>query len=463
MNPEATQVLPTLTWHDPRIHLLDDTWLLTIFAILFAVALPWLVSGLTIDFIPVAAGLLALGAIHIAFAAMTARASANRLRRRRTLAALHALGVLVVAFIWQHAGGLQSPLFLAVFALPIIGAIFISRWQPYAMALLAALAVSLVAASEAPELRWYVPALSAAAQWLQSLLGASATRGGLPFAGFYAPAEYFVVLLEVFLIMLFACAIAAEYLGTVFERLHLQVAAARAEAERGHQLWSALLERLPLTAFLLDADTTEVVGASAVALAQFSAEENPLVGRKFFDAVHFAYPEVVQELIVGAGGAADLCTVRQGTQLLATEVRVQHVAQKGRRFALVVIRDMTEAFGVQAALDAADHAALVIDAQGCVLAFNRPARALFSDTALGVEMSRLLPQPQGSERWWDPGLSGRRKMHLSIQRRVFQVTASSVVLPGEAARLYVLAFLPVMHMAAPDQTSTTLTSLGRRP
>ncbi len=463
MNPDATLVLPTLTWHDPRIHLLDDTWLLTIFAILFAVALPWLVSGLTIDFIPVAAGLLVLGAIHIVFAAMTARASANRLRRRRALAALHALGVLVIAFIWQHAGGLQTPLFLAVFALPIIGAIFISRWQPYAMALLAALAVSLVAASEAPELRWYVPTLSAAAQWLQSLLGANAVRGSLPFAGFYAPAEYFVVLLEVFVIVLFACAIAAEYLGTVFEGLHLQMAAARAEAERGHQLWSALLERLPLPTLLLDADTTEVVGASAVARALFSAGENLLVGRNFFDAVHFAYPEVVQELIVGAGGSADLCTLRNGTQQLAVEVRVQHVAQKGRRLALVVIRDVTEAFGVQAALDATDHAALVIDEEGRVLAFNRPARALFSDTALGTELSRLLPQPQGSERWWDPGLSGRRKMHLNIQRRVFQVTASSVVLPGEAARLYVLAFLPAAQIAAPDQTSTTLPTLRRRP
>ncbi|HYM28728.1 MAG TPA: hypothetical protein VET66_11300, partial [Steroidobacteraceae bacterium] len=460
MNPEATQVLPTLTWHDPRIHLLDDTWLLTIFAILFAVALPWLVSGLAIDFVPVAAGLLVLGALHIAFAAMTARATSSRLRRGRALAALHALGVLVMAFIWQHAGGLQNPLFLVAFALPIIGAIFISRWQPYAMALLAALAVSLVATSEAPELRWYVPTLSAVARWLQSLLGAGATSGSLPFAGFYAPAEYFVVLLEVFLIMLFACAIVAEYLGTVFERLHVQMAAARAEAERGQQLWSVLLERLPLPAFLLDADTTEVVGTSAVARSRFSAEEAPLVGRKFFDCVHFAYPEVVQELIVGAGGVVELCTVRHGTQLLATEVRVQHLAQKGRRFALVAIRDVTEAFGVQAALDAADHAALVIDGQGRVLAFNRPARTLFSDAALGAEMSRLLPQLEGSDRWWDPGLSGRRKMHLNIQRRVFQVTASSVVLPGEAARLCVLAFLPAAQIVAPDQTATTLTSLG---
>ena len=41
-----TQILPSLTLRDPRLHLLDDTWLLTIFAVLFATAVPWLVSGL---------------------------------------------------------------------------------------------------------------------------------------------------------------------------------------------------------------------------------------------------------------------------------------------------------------------------------------------------------------------------------------------------------------------------------
>ena len=52
----STQLLPVLVWHDPRVHLLDDTWLLTIFAVLLAIALPWFVSGLHIDFAATAAG-----------------------------------------------------------------------------------------------------------------------------------------------------------------------------------------------------------------------------------------------------------------------------------------------------------------------------------------------------------------------------------------------------------------------
>jgi len=42
-----------------------------------------------------------------------------------------------------------------------VGAIFLSRWQPYLMALLAIVVTGVVALAQAPELRWYVPGLNA--------------------------------------------------------------------------------------------------------------------------------------------------------------------------------------------------------------------------------------------------------------------------------------------------------------
>lgn len=455
----ATQLMPSLPWRDPRVHLLDDAWLLTIFAVLFAIAVPWLVSGLAIDFLPTAAGLIVLGLIHVAFAALAQRATVNGRRRTRGLLALQALGVLALAYIWPHAGGLQNPVFLMVFALPVVGAIFLSRWHPYAVALLTALLVAVVAAAEAPELRWYVPGLNQVLGWTGSLAGSST---GLPFAGFYAPPEYFLVVLEVFLIMLCACAIAAEYLGSVFERLHTQVGAALGEAERGQRLWSTLLEQLPLPAVLVDANTAEIIYASSAARAQFGFGEAGRSGHSLFDALRFSYPEIVQELINGAGGVTKPCMVHLGEKLLATEVRVQHLAQKGRRFALLIISDLTEAFCVRAALDVADQAALVVEGRGRVLAFNKPASALFPALEVDSELPRLLPQPDES-RWWDPGLSGRRKMHVTIAQRVYQVTLSSVPLPGEADRLYVVAFLPAARVAAATDQSGTYTTLAQRP
>jgi PAS domain-containing protein len=460
----GTQLLPGFLWHDPRIHPLDDTWLLTLFTIVPAIALPWFVSGLDIDFAATAVGLLTLGAIHLGFTALSSRATRNPIRLTRTLSALHALGVITVAFIWQHVGGVQNPLFLMVFALPVIGAIFLSRWQPYFMATLAAVMVALMAASQAPELRWYAPTgLGAAADWLGGVLVKATGTGSLPFAGFYAPSAYFVVLLEAFVIMLFACAVAAEYLGSIFERLRGQVAAARAEAVRGQALWSALLEQLPLPAVLLDANTHEVICASAPAVAKFFGGDESVAGRDFFQAIHFSYPEAVQQLIDGAGGVERQSMVRLGDQLLATEVRVQHLAQNGRRLALVMVNDTTEALCVRAALDVADHAALVADSRGRVLAFNKPALSLFSGTEVGAEVSRLLPHVDSGARWWDPGLSGRRKMHVTVMRRVYQLTTSSVPLPGEDARLYVIAFLPVARVAAADQSAVGSTTVVERP
>jgi PAS domain-containing protein len=450
-----TQLVAPLAWHDPRVHLLDDTWLLTIFAAVFATAVPWLVSALAIDLVATAAGLLVLGAVHVAFAALIARHSANPARRRRALTALHTVGVLALAYIWPHVGGLQNPLFLMVFALPVIGSIFVSRWRPYAMAILAALLVALIAASEAPELRWYAPAFGTAAEWFGRILN-STSVSALPYAGFYAPSEYYVVLLEVFAILLFACAIAAEYLGTVFERLHAQVSGAWAEAERGQQLWAGLIEHLPLPAFLVDVDSSEIVAASAAALEKFGDPEEEMVGRGFFEALPFSYPEVVQELVSEVGGVAKMCMIRRGERLLATEVHVQHLAQKGYRFALIIVNETTEAFCVKAALDASEHAALVIDTRGHVLAFNRPAAALFPDTQIGTDMSSLLPQPEFPPRWWDPGLSSRRKTHVSIMQRVYQLTSSTVVMPGEDERLYVIAFLPVARTAAGNETTPKL-------
>ncbi len=456
---DATQLLARPLWRDPRIHLLDDLWLLTIFAVLFAVALPWLLSGLAIDLLAAAGALVVLGAIHVALAALAGGGPPQGGRRARVLSALHVLGVLAMAFIWQHAGGLQNPLFLAIFALPIVGSIFLSRWHPYLVAALAVIAVALIAALEAPELRWYAPGLVAVLGTLERLPGNANVAAAAPFAGFYAPSDYFLVMLEVFAIVMFACAVAAEYLGTVFERLHGQVAAALIEAERGEQLWSAVLEQLPLPAFLVDSDTCEINFASGAALTRFAREER-LTGRSLLEVLSFSYPELVHELISGRGGIARPCMIRAGGRLLASEVRVQHLAQKGRRLALVTVQDTTESFCVKAALDVAEQAAIVLDAAGRVLAWNKPATALFPAAQVDAEIAQLLPQAEG--RWWDPGLSGRRKSHVTVMQRVYQLTCSAVALPGEDERLYVVAFIPAAQVAPADQDSTAFT-LARRP
>ena len=393
-------------------------------------------------------GKLGLAGIHVGFTVLTAPAPGIHRGRKRALALLHAVGVVLVAVIWHFTGGIHNPAFLLVFVLPVTGAIFLSRWQPYAVAIVAILAVAAVALSESPELRWYASGLAPQAAALASLFG-GATAASETFPGFYAPPGYFVVLLEVFAILMVACAFAADYLGTVFDRLHADLATARAEAERGQQLWAGLIEELPLPALLVDARTLQVVSESAE-LVTVSADGATAVGRKLTEAIHFSYPEIVEELVNGTGGMAPNVVLHRGADLSIARIRAQLIPYKGRRLALILIEEMTAAFAVRSALEVAEQAIVVVDTQDRVLAFNRPALALFSATRVGADASVLLAQPEAPPRWWEPGVTGRRKMHMRIVPRLFQVTSTAVALPGEQERLCVIAFLPVARAETLD-------------
>jgi hypothetical protein len=448
MDRTPTQILPVFNWLDPRAHPLGDIWLLTIFTILLAIGLPRVASDLEIDFAICALGLLALAVIHVGFAVVAARLARPEVRTR-LLTTLHLLGVVTVAFVWQRAGGLQNPLLLAVFVLPVIGAVFISQWQAYVTAALSVATVAVLASGQAPsaaEPRWL-------GEWLGSV-GSLSAGAGRPFAAFYAPAGYYAVVLQVFTVVLFGCAVAAEYLRTVYDRLNAQVAMARSEVLRSRGLWSELVHELPLPALLVDGETHEILCASAIAVGKWGTRERAVAGQGFFEVVRFSYPEAIEALISGRDGVEPLCMVHIGGQLLATEVRVQHLAQDGRRLALVTVSDSTEAFCMRAALDAAEYAALVVNAAGRVLVVNRPARAVFPEAHAGSELSSLVPQSGAGVAWWDPGMSRCRRMHLTVTRRVYRVTTTAVALPGEEERLYVVAFAPTSAVAGPERGTT---------
>jgi hypothetical protein len=466
-NIERTQLIPRPGWENPRVRLLCDSWLLTIVAILAAAGVPWFASGFEADFGTASWGLLALGGVLVMLTVLESRTAPHGRWRDRALTLLDVIGVIVMGFIWQHVGALQNPTFLIIFALPVIGAIFLSRWHPYLISAVAVCVVGAVALAQAPELRWYASGLLGLGSdaWLSALFGhqSAATRGS--FSGFYAPSSYLVVLLEVFSIGIFACALAGEYVASAFERLSTYTAVARAEAERGQEAWAGLIERLPLPALLIDPVNLRIVASSEVASAYLQSGEMPLEGRDLFEAVRFSYPDIVQELIVGADDEEPSTVIRVADQLRVTCLRVLHVEHREHRLALLTIDDATEVFCLKAALDTSEYAALVIDGRGRVLAFNKPAMWLFNAT-VGADATRLLSESNGGQAWWEPGLTGRRKMHIEIGQRIYQVTSSAITLDGEQERIFTVSVLPVAkgEIADPFGTGTAvLTGISRQP
>src|SRR5436305_90123 len=152
---DRTLMLTRPTWENPRILLLDDVWLLAIVAVLVAIAVPWFVNDFEVDLGAAGAGLLALGAMHIAFTLLGTSTRVDTRGHDRFLILLHVTGVLLLGFIWRHAGALQNPLFLLVFVLPVIGGIFLSRWHPYVAAGTGIAVVTGLALCQAPELLRY--------------------------------------------------------------------------------------------------------------------------------------------------------------------------------------------------------------------------------------------------------------------------------------------------------------------
>jgi len=443
----STQLIPRPGWENPRARLLSDSWLLIIVAILAAAGVPWFVSGFEVDLGAVSWGLLALGGILIALTILESRTALRGRWRDRALTLLDVIGVIVMGMIWQHVGALQNPTFLAVFALPVIGAIFLSRWHPYLISAAAVVVVGFVSLAQSPELRWYASGLLGSDAWLGALFGhrSAATPGS--FSGFYAPSSHLIVLLEVFTVGILACAVVAEYVGSAFERLSTYTAVARAEAERAQEVWASLIERLPLPALLIDPANLRIAASSEVAIAYLQSGEMPLEGRNLFEAVRFSYPDIVQELIVGADGEEPSTVIRVAGQLRMTQLRVLHVVHKGHRFALLTIEDATEVFCLKSALDTSEYAALVIDARGRILAFNKPAMWLFSGAKIGADAARLLSQGNPGQLWWEPGLTDRRKAHIEIGQRIYQVTSSAITLEGEQERIFTVTVLPVARGA----------------
>ena len=222
-----------------------------------------------------------------------------------------------------------------------------------------------------------------------------------------------------------------------------------------------LIEQLPLPALLVDADTLRVVCASELATQAFCVADTPIAGLNLFEAIRLSYPETVQELILGEDGQVTHAVVRVGGERRITQIRVHHLAQRGRRFALVLIEDATEAFAVKTGLDAAEHAALIVDGSGKVLAFNKPAGGLFAGVVIGINASSLVVQSPAGGPWWHPGVSSRRRMHIEISPHIFQVTSSAVPLPGEEEPIYVIALLPVAK-AQRDEQAASDSTMGTR-
>jgi hypothetical protein len=75
---------------------------------------------------------------------------------------------------------------------------------------------------------------------------------------------------------------------------------------------------------------------------------------------------------------------------------------------------------------------------------------LFGGAEVGADAAQLLSLPNTGPRWWEPGLTDRRKLHIEIDQRVYQVTSSAITLSGEQERIFTVSILPVAKGGTAD-------------
>jgi PAS domain-containing protein len=445
---------------------LEDSWLLMVCVPVLATAWPWLSRTAEVEFGAVASGALAFGLLLAAAVMLARRAPAGSLRRWAPV--LNAAGIALLGFMWLHAGGLQNPAFMLAFVLPVIAASAVSRRQIYIAAALCIAVAASVALIEAPEFRWYVAGFGRTGAWLASGFAAAAAPGGNgAFPGFYAPPGYFVVSLEIFAVFIGACALIAERIATLAETLGAQLALAHRAAQRAQGFGAQLIEQLPIAAMVVEADTLTVLSVSEAFVAAQWSPAGSTVGRALVEAVPFCYPEMVEAAIAGAGGHLRPCPIRVNGELLALDVRIQHVLHEGQRLALVTLDDMTLQLCARAAIDASDDPVVIVDADGAVLAHNQLAALAFGVNGSRYNISGLAPGSAPSPRWWEPGIRGRRTVQLHVGERLYRVTSTAVPLPGEDDCICVVRFVARagswQDVEAPSDVTLVIPPLAEAP
>ena len=422
--------------------LFDDLWLLSLFVMLLALGVPWFLRVLAIDFASVAWSLFIYGVLFLAISM-----AANSLEDRRLLlgviGGLQASGIIFVGYLWHLSGGVQDPMFLLVFVMPVLaGSLVLPNWQNYVAAALSATCVTGIAIFDAPELRWYLVQMRVLSQALADRFPRSSAHPMTPFPGLSLTPAYIFVVLVMFALMIFMVAWTSEYLSGLLIGLYGRLATSTAGREETESLSLEVLRASPSPIALVYADTLNVAHVSHSFLHQFLLTPESLLHKNLLGLVEFSYPEVVEGLIRGNGGDVPLAPLRVGTETKFSRIVVHSISHGSTRYAYVSFQDIADLHYSQAALGAVAQALLVVNSSRQVLYFNQAAKELFGDLRMGIDAAILMQQANLPTGWWELGNRSRQERRVEFAGRRFLATCVASPILGGQDLLTVLNLQP---------------------
>jgi PAS domain-containing protein len=432
-----------------RKRLLDEVTVWTVVGVSVAVAVSWFLRGLPIDL-----GLAARAAFGFTLLYVIAATLADRLHRPRALLValllLQGSGIAFLGLFWHLAGGLQNPMFLLAFALPVIASgIVFWRWQPVVAAFLSVTTVTVVALVESPELRWYLFQLGTPLDRLLSWLPA-APRRLEPLPGVALQPSYLVVVLVVFVVLQLLCGLLTEFLAQTLRQWHGRLASLAADGNGANGLFPAALKAAPTPAVLVLPDNGQLLLASDGFVKRMLLHGEDLRGKTLFDLIRFAEPGRVRALLQAGGGDLPFCLYQVGREARVAHLHVYTFRCQGSTYACISFGDRTDLFYLHTALQTIDEPLLVLGADDRLRYTNRAAEELFGELYFGMDVPPALNGAGLPERWWIALLAPAQTRRLRIRNAVYDVSRVVAQASEEAEAMSILRLSPVAVETAPD-------------
>lgn len=420
-----------------RKRIVDAIWLSSLAILFVALLVPWFFRVIEFNLEALALSVLTYGLAYSIMALVTDRQSFSRVGIG--LRAMQASSVFFLALMWHLVGGLDNPMFLLAFILPVMtsGATMIG-WRPYAIALLSVLCVLAVALIESPDLRWYLTQLGLPVSWVGAWLPPGFPSRVQPFPGLRTPPAFQLMLLEIFIIVVFAVAFMSTPLVSLLLRLYsrLQVSAQSLRELQG--LFQAVLQAEPEPGLIVYADTEQVVHASSSFFKRMLLMPSDIVGKSLFELIQFEQPERLRDALKKERGEVPFCVYRVGPETRIANVNFYRTEHEGTAYFYLGLQEVTDLYYLHAAFNAMGDPLVVISINQELLYANRAGQALFGTLHLGMTVQNFIRLARLYDEWRGLGEHSARTYRTDIDFRPYEVSGVVAQLPGEAAPCTIL-------------------------
>jgi len=374
-----------------RKRLLDSTWIVSLVAGLGSVSLLWFMSILEVDLERAAWVVLIYVTAYLGVAALgdrlTSPSAVSLMIRSTTLTSVVFLGLL-----WHLVGGLDNPMFLLMFTVPVLtSGIMMVGWLAHATALLSIAIVSFVALFESPELCWYFDRLHLIGPGLASFFSRAALLNSRPANGFEVAPAYAFTLLVTFACTQLIVAFVSTPLTLLLRRINDRFETSDKLRTEVQGLFHAILRAAPDPSVIAYADTGQVIQASDSFFQRMLIRPSQLVGKGLLEVVHFVDAPRVSEALSLPSGTIPFCLYHVGAETRIANLSFYRTEHAGTAYMYFGWQELTELYYLQSAMDAIDDPLVVVNQEGLLYYANKTSKDLFGALHFGMDANGIQP------------------------------------------------------------------------